>query len=491
MITKTLIGLIIVLIVTIAISYYMNKEGFDDASNAATAYAYALSVTANNVASTQLTTAGTGDISVAITCYAVAEKSISDAITKTYNALADIKTKIAAATPLTAATAATPDPAKITLVNNAIMDIIKAGEYIKSACVSLTAIATKSTSLIPSTDPLRVQLTDQTTKMTTQSALMTRIITSISTKINAISTGAMEDLTKFAKETPPYKSVTNLLTLSTPAPTDTSTTTSIADDLLLLQTAATPIPAMTSPEVIVWPDNDNNTFRLEGKVMNGPEMTVDIVKNLTSPYEQMNDTRILVTPTRSHIWSISKNMMTDKKEYYIVKRAVPLSGILTPLGSFVYNKSGYEDYWRNNRDRYGEDYDESRKPNLIYDEDGAYPKNENVDPDTTLSQTAYEAIELQKRSKLLEDIQKTVRNEVLSARSTTPVEPGCDTVQTELIAQGQEYTDTCYKGNKDTCYNDTEYKCPKNPDGSCPPIPDMTKFIKKDSVPCWGCNIDY
>lgn len=486
MITKTLIGLIIVLIVTIATSYYMNKEGFDDASNAA--YAYALSVIAYNVASTQLITATTADISLAITCYAVAEKSISDAITKTYNALADIKTKIAALN-------ATSDTAKI---NKDIIDIIGAGEYIKSACVSLTAIATKSTSLIPSTDPLKVQLTDQTTKMTTQSALMTLIINSISTKINGTSNGTdMKILfTQFANEKPPYTQLIKSLTLSTPAPTATSTTTTIADDLLLLQTAAIPIPAMTSPEVIVWPDNDNNTFRLEAKVINGSQMTVDIVKNLTSPYERMNTTGILVGPTRSQIWSKSKNMMTDKTEYYIVRHAVTLSGILTPLGSFVYNKSGYEDYWRNNRDRYGEDYDEddedtSRKPNLIYDEDGAYPKNENVDPDTTLSATAYEAIELQKRSKLLEDIQKTVRNEVLAARSTTPVEPGCDTVQTELIAQGQEYTDTCYKGNKDTCYNDTEYKCPKNPDGSCPPIPDMTKFIKKDSVPCWGCNIDY
>jgi len=489
MITKTLIGLIIVLIVTIAISYYMNKEGFDDASNAATAYG--LSVTANNVASTQLTTATTGDISVAMTCYSVAEKSISDAITKTYNALPDIKTKIAALTPATAT--APPDANKISLVNNAIMDFIRAGEYIKLACVSLTAIVTKIASFtIASTDPLKVQLTDQITKMTTQSTLITSIITSISTKNKGTSTDMQTLLPSFANETPPYNTLIKSLTLSTPAPTATSATSTIADDLLLLQTAATPIPAMTSPEVILWPDNDNNTFRLEGKVINGPEMTVDIVKNVTSPYERMNTTGILVGPTRSEIWSKSKNMMTDKKEYYIVRHAVTLSGILTPLGSFTYKKSGTEDDWRNN-DNYGEDYDEdtSRKPHLIYDEDGAYPKNENIDPDTTLSATAYQAIELQKRSKLLEDIQKTVRNEVLAARSTTPVEPGCDTVQTELIAQGQEYTDTCYKGNKDTCYNDTEYKCPKNPDGSCPPIPDMTKFIKKDSVPCWGCNIDY
>ena len=491
MITKTLIGLIIVLIVTIAISYYMNKEGFESAVT--TASANALSIDAMNIASAQLINAGKGDISVAMKCYTDAEKSISDAINATYNALSDIKTKIADLTSATISSA----PSKVSDVNYSIMDIIRAGQSIESASESLNKIVTTIIDKfnIVSTDPLKVQIT----KMKDQSKSMTDMITYIYTKHKnkVVANTILNYLDTLSKEKQPYGTLITLLTLSTPAPTAISDTTSIADDLLLLKNAATPIPSMTSPEVIVWPDNDNNTFRLEGKVMNGPEMTVDIVKNVTSPYEQMNDTRILVTPTRSHIWSISKNMMTDKKEYYIVKHAVPLSGILTPLGSFVYKKSGYEDYWRNNRDRYGEDYgegegeDESRKPTLIYDEDGAYPKNENVDPDTTLSATAYEAIELQKRSKLLEDIQKTVRNEVLAARSTTPVEPGCDTVQTELIAQGQEYTDTCYKGNKDTCYNDTEYKCPKNPDGSCPPIPDMTKFIKKDSVPCWGCNIDY
>jgi hypothetical protein len=86
---------------------------------------------------------------------------------------------------------------------------------------------------------------------------------------------------------------------------------------------------------------------------------------------------------------------------------------------------------------------------------------------------------------LLKDIQKVVRNEILSNRSTMPILSGetRKSKDTDSTAQGQEYESSCHK--------DTDYRCPKNPDGSCPPVPDMSEYIKKDAIPCWNCALDY
>lgn len=108
----------------------------------------------------------------------------------------------------------------------------------------------------------------------------------------------------------------------------------------------------------------------------------------------------------------------------------------------------------------------------------AQPKREDIIPSVTLTDTANKAKELQTHKELLGDIQKMVRNEMLSSRCTTPIVPVRDNSLSNATAQGAEF-----KG--------PEYRCPKNPDGSCPPVPDMTQYIKKDSIPCWNCNIDY
>lgn len=113
------------------------------------------------------------------------------------------------------------------------------------------------------------------------------------------------------------------------------------------------------------------------------------------------------------------------------------------------------------------------------------PQREDVTPEISISGSGYDAMTLKQKMDLLKDIQKVVRNEILAGRSTQPVLSG-ETRKgqmTDATAQGQEYEGSCYK--------DTEYRCPKNPDGSCPPIPDMTQYIKKDAIPCWGCSLDY
>lgn len=112
------------------------------------------------------------------------------------------------------------------------------------------------------------------------------------------------------------------------------------------------------------------------------------------------------------------------------------------------------------------------------------PERTEVVPEVSVSKSGYDAMMLQQKMDLLKDIQKVVRNELIASRTTEPVgmleKSG---KKTDSVAQGEEYSDSCYK--------DTEYRCPKNPDGSCPPLPDMTKYIKKDEIPCWGCSVDY
>jgi len=104
------------------------------------------------------------------------------------------------------------------------------------------------------------------------------------------------------------------------------------------------------------------------------------------------------------------------------------------------------------------------------------PVRTDVVPEVSISGSGYNAMNLQQKAELLKDIQKVVRNEVLANRSTTPVLNG--------NGQGQ--------GNvSDSTAQGQEYRCPKNADGTCPPIPDMSEYIKKDQIPCWGCALDY
>jgi hypothetical protein len=116
--------------------------------------------------------------------------------------------------------------------------------------------------------------------------------------------------------------------------------------------------------------------------------------------------------------------------------------------------------------------------------DSIVPKRTDVVPQVSISGSGYNAMSLQEKADLLKDIQKLVRNEVLAHRATTPIISGeTEHKKTDSTAQGQDYENSCSK--------DTDYRCPKNPDGSCPPLPDMTQYIKKDAIPCYGCSLDY
>lgn len=112
----------------------------------------------------------------------------------------------------------------------------------------------------------------------------------------------------------------------------------------------------------------------------------------------------------------------------------------------------------------------------------------SVKPVVAVSNTAYDAMTLKQRSDTLKDIQQLVREEVRAAR-TQPVldDTSSGPKNSYAEAQGLDYHRRCEKDGEE----EEKYRCPKNPDGSCPPVPDLTQYIRKDQIPCWGCAVDY
>jgi hypothetical protein len=118
--------------------------------------------------------------------------------------------------------------------------------------------------------------------------------------------------------------------------------------------------------------------------------------------------------------------------------------------------------------------------------------------EVSVSDVGYNAMELHQKSSLLKDIQKMIRNELLLQRRTMPM---YDTMNNSMnnsiksakeeksqsIAQGKEYENSSQKDkNNQECNNLKEDNCP--PNAHCP---DMSEFIKKKEIPCWGCSLDY
>jgi hypothetical protein len=128
-----------------------------------------------------------------------------------------------------------------------------------------------------------------------------------------------------------------------------------------------------------------------------------------------------------------------------------------------------------------------RRPSSDDPSSGSMPDCTDITPDNKVSDMASMAMALKYKSDLLKDLQKVVRNELIANRMTKRLERDdgedgeCEDDDSDAMAQGREYG----------CHRQDTYRCPKNPDGSCPPVPDMSDFIKKDSIPCFGCSLDY
>jgi hypothetical protein len=132
-----------------------------------------------------------------------------------------------------------------------------------------------------------------------------------------------------------------------------------------------------------------------------------------------------------------------------------------------------------------------------------------------LSDTGCNAMKLNKQSNLLNDIQKIIHNEMLANRSLdvivkNPNNRGASTAAAaaataagpgSMSANAQLPPNMQAKARKQM---QKKNSCNSSCDGSCGGTcdscqssypsdndPDMSKYIRKDQIPCWGCSLDY
>ena len=89
-----------------------------------------------------------------------------------------------------------------------------------------------------------------------------------------------------------------------------------------------------------------------------------------------------------------------------------------------------------------------------------------INPKVDISDTGCTAMQLNKQSNLLNDIQKIIHNEMLANRTL----------------------DITVKNTGKNTENKSDTQCNSSPD---PSAPDMSQYIRKDQIPCWGCSLDY
>jgi F0F1-type ATP synthase membrane subunit b/b' len=139
-------------------------------------------------------------------------------------------------------------------------------------------------------------------------------------------------------------------------------------------------------------------------------------------------------------------------------------------------------------------------------------------PKVSISDTAYDAMELNQQSSLLKNIQKIIRNELLATRSTQPVQTSTSGAKiSHSEQQGKEFKNASGKsmndriqsraepsnaapyGNRSGVLNDMKKNschmehC-KNDGMNCDSDDECasdSSYIKKNEIPCWGCTLDY
>ena len=141
------------------------------------------------------------------------------------------------------------------------------------------------------------------------------------------------------------------------------------------------------------------------------------------------------------------------------------------------------------------------------DHSAAAPIRTDLQPQVTVSDTGYAAMALKQKSDLLNGIQKIVHNELLSSRMTQPVSGDARSMQgnpmgssasacgSNALAQGQGYNQVKKPAKGNPPQAESSDSCDQPSDSSPAPyrssLPDMSQYIRKDSIPCWGCSLDY
>lgn len=125
-------------------------------------------------------------------------------------------------------------------------------------------------------------------------------------------------------------------------------------------------------------------------------------------------------------------------------------------------------------------------------------------PQVSISETGYDAMELNQQSSLLKNIQKIIRNELIATRNTEPVhsntkkhsDSSADKQGDEYkSAQGKKWNGVAGREDPSNCapYQSSSSKKRKNADTDSDSDDDCaaSSYIKKNEIPCWGCNLDY
>jgi hypothetical protein len=112
-------------------------------------------------------------------------------------------------------------------------------------------------------------------------------------------------------------------------------------------------------------------------------------------------------------------------------------------------------------------------------------------PVVSISDVGHQAMTLKQRADLLNQVQRLVRDEIRMARQLKTLKEEQEEEQEQEQDNLSEKQGCDYNRRRHQDQDEQEYRCPKNPDGSCPPVPDLTDYIRKDQIPCWGCSVDY
>lgn len=227
----------------------------------------------------------------------------------------------------------------------------------------------------------------------------------------------------------------------------------------------------------------------DGSTITGAKLVYSSTSNTIATGAQSDSVlvdNLTIPPTLDVIASVPLTSFTEGKSYYLIgpNDTAYIGGTTTLLNGMMYAKD-----FLNKCVTPGTSIPilpGVPTPTPTPEAPPSAPQNNQVMPEISISGNGYDAMTLQQRMELLKDIQKVVRNELISQRTTQPIISGetrKSPSASDSTAQGKEYTKSCYKG--------ADESCPSYPDGSCPPVPDMTQYIKKDAIPCWGCALDY
>lgn len=254
-----------------------------------------------------------------------------------------------------------------------------------------------------------------------------------------------------------------------------------------LPTSATSLPKM--PAVILEACSDNIWFNIKAKTKDGSTITgAKLVYSSTcntidngNKSDSVLAENLTIPPTLTVIATIPLNSLVEGKTYYLIDstNSSYIAGTTTLLNGILYAKSLINTCITS-----------TTQPTSIQNtltpssnsSTQTTPQNNQVVPQVTVSDNGFNAMALQQRMELLKDIQKVVRNEMISQRSTdTTIKDttlSCNKSSiSDSTAQGKEYSEMTYKDNsQNESYQST---------------PDMSKYIKKDAIPCWGCSLDY